>query len=105
MPTVHFLVANGEVQSVEVPDGQSIMQAARQASISGIIAECGGSAMCGTCHVYVEERFLERLKPIDSVEEEILVAVPPDRRPNSRLSCQLTMTSDLDGIVVRVPEN
>ena len=103
MPVVHFIQQDQTQQSVDIEAGKSIMQAALQAGISGIVAECGGSAMCGTCHIYVEDAFLERLEPIQSVEEEILEAVPQNRQANSRLSCQVEMTHHLDGIVVHVP--
>lgn len=103
MPVVHFIQPDLSKQSVEIESGKSIMQAAVQAGVAGIIAECGGSAMCGTCHVYVDEAFQARLKPIESVEEEILEAVPPNRLANSRLSCQVEMTDELNEIVVHVP--
>lgn len=102
MPVVHFIQPDQSKQSVEIEAGKSIMHAAVQAGVPGIIAECGGSAMCGTCHVYVDETFQPRLKSIESVEEEILEAVPPNRQENSRLSCQVEMTDELDGIVVYV---
>ena len=72
--------------------------------IDGIVAECGGACQCGTCHVYVDEMFLPRLNPIEENEDEMLNTTFSPRRPNSRLSCQIPVTKDLDGLIVRTPE-
>jgi len=103
MPKVHFVLADGSHKTIDVPKGDSIMQAALQAVVPGIIAECGGSAMCGTCHVYVDPAYVARLRPIDRVEEEILDSGLIARQNSSRLSCQIPLDDDLDGIVVHVP--
>ena len=102
MAVIRFIQPDNTEQTIEVPPGGSVMQAALEANVRGIIAECGGSAMCGTCHVYVEESFLPQLKPADRVEEEILEAMV-NRCPNSRLSCQIRIEEVPDGLVVHVP--
>ncbi|HLJ63278.1 MAG TPA: 2Fe-2S iron-sulfur cluster-binding protein, partial [Stellaceae bacterium] len=80
------------------------MQAAIANGIDGIVAECGGSAMCATCHVYVDEADLARLPKISQGEDEMLESTAAERRKNSRLSCQLVMTTGLDGLTVHLPE-
>lgn len=105
MPKLNFFLRDGSTRVVDAAAGRSVMQTAIQAGIPGIIAECGGSAMCGTCHVYVDASFAEQLPPIDLVEEEILGSVPGERRSNSRLSCQILVTDALDGMEVHVADN
>lgn len=80
------------------------MEGAIKNGVDGIVAECGGACMCGTCHVYVEEQFLSRLKPMRDDENEMLDTTACPRRPNSRLGCQIPVTKELDGLVVRTPE-
>jgi ferredoxin, 2Fe-2S len=94
---------NGEDTIVEVPDGTSVMQAAVSRGISEIVAECGGTLACATCHVYVDGGDLERLPEIGPDEQEMLDYTACPREEGSRLSCQLVLGPDLDGIVVRVP--
>jgi len=72
--------------------------------VRGIDAECGGSCSCATCHVYVDDAFIALLPPADDMENDLLDGVASERQPGSRLSCQITMTAELDGITVRVPE-
>lgn len=79
------------------------MLGARQNSIAGVDAECGGSLSCGTCHVYVDDSFLSRISPASEAEEEMLNWVAAERRPNSRLSCQIVMRAELDGLILYVP--
>lgn len=80
------------------------MQTALDNGVDGIVGECGGSAMCATCHVYVDEAFLDLLPPMKEVENEMLECTATERRPNSRLSCQIKLDAVLDGIVVELPE-
>jgi 2Fe-2S ferredoxin len=84
--------------------GTSVMMAAVAQDIDGIVAECGGSLMCATCHVYVDEAFDDRLPEMSPDEDEMLEAAACERLPNSRLSCQLVLSEELDGLVVRLPE-
>lgn len=102
MPKITFLLAEGACQTIDAPAGASLMRAAVTHGIDGIEGECGGSLACGTCHVYVEQG-LEGFPPPASAEDEILGALIGERTPNSRLSCQLRMTDEHDGVVVRVP--
>jgi 2Fe-2S ferredoxin len=80
------------------------MQAAVTNGVDGIVGECGGSAMCATCHVYVDEAFLDRLEPMSELEDELLESTASPRLPNSRLGCQISLTNALDGLVVKVPD-
>lgn len=104
MPSIIFIAHDGARREVQAAEGTSVMQAARAADIDGITAECGGSAMCATCHVYVDDAFAGALPPVGVVESEMLDCAASERRPTSRLSCQIKMTADLDGLVVRLPE-
>jgi len=80
------------------------MQAAISNDIDGIVAECGGSAMCATCHVYLEEAYADRAPDMKPEEDEMLEFTAVPRQANSRLSCQLVLTPELDGIVVYLPD-
>ena len=103
MPKITYISHAGQQKQVEVPIGDSVMEGAIQNGIDGIVAECGGSCMCATCHVYVEERFLDRLNPIEETEEEMLGSTAAERKPNSRLSCQLAVTEQFEGLIVHTP--
>jgi len=72
--------------------------------IPGIIAECGGSAMCATCHVYVDPSCMQHLPPVSEVENEMLDSAASERRENSRLSCQLIMDGELEELIIHIPE-
>lgn len=104
MPTIRFIHPDGTTKTLDLPTGTSLMQAIVANNVGGVVAECGGSAMCATCHVYVEEGQLDRLPPIDFVEDEMLGSTASERRPNSRLSCQIEVTDELNGLVVQLPE-
>ncbi|WP_439401728.1 2Fe-2S iron-sulfur cluster-binding protein [Bradyrhizobium sp. DASA03068] len=104
MPAIIFIHADGKPDRVETSGGESAMQAATRHGVEGILAECGGNAMCATCHVYVDESWLARLPTIADDEDALLDGTTAERRPNSRLSCQITVTSELDGLVLRLPE-
>ncbi|MBS0428905.1 MAG: 2Fe-2S iron-sulfur cluster binding domain-containing protein [Proteobacteria bacterium] len=104
MPTIHYILKDGSTRSVEAKLGASVMETAIQHNIRGIDAECGGSCSCATCHVYVDEAFLGRLTPPDEMEDALLDGTASERAPNSRLSCQIPVTAELDGLTVRVPE-
>lgn len=103
MSKIIFLQPDGSEQTLEVANGTSVMQAAIANGVPGIVAECGGSAMCATCHVYVESTWLDQLPPMDAVEQEMLDSVADERLPESRLSCQLVVSPALDGLKVRLP--
>jgi ferredoxin, 2Fe-2S len=103
MPTVIFILPTGEPRAVDVAAGTTLMNAAVKNGVDGIIGECGGVCMCATCHVYVREEFLDKLPPIQDTEEAVLEVTNAERLPNSRLSCQIKMTDQLDGLTVQVP--
>ena len=104
MPDITFIHPDGTEQGLEAATGVSLMQVASGAGIRGIVAECGGSAMCATCHVYVDPAWLDRLPAPLSSELEMLECTAADRRPESRLSCQIRITDALQGLVVRLPD-
>lgn len=103
MTTVTFITPDRGALAVEASDGLSLMENARRANVRGIIAECGGACACATCHVHVAEDWLAQVGPPNDMEREML-DFAEDVRPNSRLSCQITMTAALDGLVVSIPE-
>ena len=103
MPTVWLTRRDGTTEQVEARSGRSLMLNIRKPG--QIQAICGGCASCGTCHVYVAEDWVDRLPPI-APDEETILAFSDWRQPNSRLSCQIKVTDDLDGLSVTVaPED
>ena len=103
MPKVSYVAATGDATTVDATLGESVMATAVKHGVPGIIGECGGNASCGTCHVWVRDEFLPQLDEIEELEEDLLDMGVSDRRPNSRLSCQIPVTPDLDGLTVDVP--
>ncbi len=104
MPTITFIRPDGARRDLALAEGTSLMQGAISHGLDGIVAECGGSAMCATCHVYVDEAWAGRLPPLSEDEDALLDGAAAERRPTSRLSCQITATDALDGLVVHLPE-
>lgn len=103
MPVITFIDHQNNVHKVEAKSGNTIMQTALNNQIEGIVAECGGSCSCGTCHCYVDEQWLDKMPEVSSVESETLECAV-GVKSNSRLSCQITVTDDMDGLVIRLPE-
>ena len=102
MPKITYIEHNGKSHEIEVANGLTVMEGAVQNNIPGIDADCGGSCACATCHVYVDEKWFIKLPEKDSSEEDMLdMAYEPKKF--SRLSCQLTVTNELDGLVVKMP--
>ncbi|MBS0561656.1 MAG: 2Fe-2S iron-sulfur cluster binding domain-containing protein [Proteobacteria bacterium] len=103
MPKVTYIEYNGTEHVVDVPVGTSVMRGAVDNNIPGIDADCGGECACATCHVYIEPEWFAKTGARSSQEESMLsfAAVTQD---NSRLSCQIEMTAELDGLVLRMPE-
>jgi len=102
MPRITFIEPDGFRREIDAPIGITLMQAAAQYGVQGILALCGGACACGTCHVYVDPAWLEKLEPREDMEEGMLeCAWQPGE--NSRLSCQIHVTAELDGLVVTVP--
>ncbi|EOM74817.1 (2Fe-2S)-binding protein [Rhodococcus rhodnii] len=89
---------------LDVDEGLTLMEAARQEGVEGIVAECGGGAIRGTCHVIVDQQWFDASGPLDPTEE-VLVGLSPECEPTSRLACQIEATAGLDGIAVTIPEN
>ena len=104
MPRVTYVAASGAAIVVDAAAGDSVMQVAVANGVDGIVAECGGSASCATCHVYVDDAFLPLLPEIGEIEGEMLDFAASARRDNSRLGCQIVVTDALDGLVVTLPE-
>ena len=104
MPKVTYIENNGTSHDVEVENGLSIMEGAVNNLIPGIDADCGGACACATCHVYVDASWLEKTGSIGDMEETML-DFAESREENSRLSCQIKISDELDGIVVRLPES
>ena len=104
MPSITFVHPDGRAQRVDASNGESAMQAATRHDISGILAECGGNAMCATCHVYVGEGWLARLPAMGDDEDALLDGAAAERQASSRLSCQIKLGAELDGLVLRLPD-
>lgn len=103
MPKITFIEPNSTRHEVEADDGMTVMEAAVKNSVPGIEAECGGACSCATCHVYVDDEWREKTGQPDEMEEDML-DFAFDVRDSSRLSCQIKVRDELDGLVVHVPE-
>jgi len=102
MAKITYVDSSGNKKTIEVQNGLSVMEGAIQSNIPGIDADCGGSMACATCHVYVKEEWLNKLKKSEDAEQDMLdMAFEPKK--NSRLSCQIIVTDELDGLVVTTP--
>lgn len=105
MPSIVFISPDGERREVQATIGASAMKAAKINAVPGIEAECGGSLSCGTCHVYVGAALSKKLPEPTEEEQEMLQYVAGGVRDNSRLSCQIVMTDELDGLILEIPES
>ena len=104
MAKITYIEHNGTSHEVDVKPGMTVMEGARDNGIPGIDADCGGASACSTCHVYVDSEWIDRLPGKEPMEEDMLdFAYEPDP-VRSRLTCQITVTESLDGLVVRMPE-
>ena len=104
MPKIIFIESDGARHEVEVENGYSVMEAAINNDIDGIVAECGGACACATCHSYVDEAWLDKVPPMDDMEDSMLDAAF-ERKDNSRLTCQIEVNDKLDGLVIHVADN
>ena len=104
MPRLFFQTAAGGRHEVTAEIGSTVMEAAVDNNVPGIVAECGGACACATCHAYIEAPWADRLPPMSDMEDAMLDAAV-ERRSSSRLTCQLEISADLDGLVVQVAEN
>jgi ferredoxin, 2Fe-2S len=104
MPTISIVHTDGRPERIDAREGESVMLAATRHGITGIVAECGGNAMCATCHVYVDDDWLGRLPAVSDQEDALLDGAAAQRLANSRLSCQIKIAPDLDGLILRLPD-
>jgi len=103
MPRITFTEPGGGRREIDAPVGISLMEAARRHGIQGVVAQCGGACACATCHVYIDPCWIARLEPPEDMEQGMLESAW-EPRGNSRLSCQIQLTPDLDGLEVTVPQ-
>ena len=102
MPKITYIESSGNRKTIEVEKGLSVMEGAVQNNIPGIDADCGGSMACATCHVYVKEEWFNKLPKAEDAEQDMIdMAFEPKK--NSRLSCQLIVSEELDGLIVTTP--
>ena len=102
MPKIVFIEASGKEHVVEARAGESVMLAATGNLVPGILADCGGSCTCATCHAYLDERWAGKAPPVGE-DEAMMLDGALDVRPNSRLTCQVNVTDELDGAIFRLP--
>ena len=102
MPKITYKDKLGNSKTLEVENGLSVMEGAIQNDVPGIDADCGGSMACATCHVYVEEKWLDKLPKIEEAEVD-MIDMAHEPKKNSRLSCQLIVSNELDGLIVTTP--
>ena len=107
MVKVHTISADGTEGALEAEDGATLRDTAVGAGLSGIAGVCGGNMMCGTCHVYVDDAWTDRVGARSEDEEAVLdsLSLRAEVKPTSRLSCQIRLTADLDGLVVHLPKS
>ena len=103
MTMITWILPDGKEIAADVADGTNLMNAAAMANVPGIIGECGGCLSCATCHVYVDEAWVEKTGSPDGTEDAMLDATDAPRRETSRLSCQIVSSPMLDGLVLHVP--
>ena len=104
MPKITYIDHDGTERTVEAKNGESVMEAAIKNSIPGIDADCGGACACATCHVYVDTNFMDKVGEQQEMEKSML-DFAENGQDNSRLSCQITVSDDLDGLRVTTPES
>jgi|TARA_B100002051_G_C16552372_1_gene543254 2Fe-2S ferredoxin len=103
MPKITYVDQKGESKTIDVENGLTVMEGAVQNNIPGIDADCGGSMACATCHVYVEDSWLNKIPKAEDAENDMIdMAYNPKK--NSRLSCQIIVSDELDGLIVTTPE-
>jgi len=102
MPKVTYIQPNGTEVTLDARDGDSVMETAVKNGVKGIVAECGGACACATCHVFVDPSFSAQVGEPGPLEDDMLDGAASDRQETSRLSCQIKMSADLDGLIVRI---
>ena len=103
MPKVIYITPNGDRMEIDARSGTTVMENAVREDVPGIDAECGGACACATCHVYVDEAWADKLPKPEAMEEDML-DFAYEQQPNSRLSCQIILRDNLDGLTVTIPE-
>ena len=102
MPKITYIEHNGKSHTIDVPNDLTVMEGAIQNNIPGIDADCGGACACATCHIYVDEKWINKLSKKEDAEQDMLdMAFEPNK--SSRLACQISVTDKLDGLVVKMP--
>lgn len=104
MTQINWLMADGSKITADVANGMNLMEAATFNDVPHVLGECGGSLSCATCHVYVDEAWVEKCGSAEEFESEMLEATEAERKANSRLSCQIDVSDELEGLVLHVPE-
>ncbi|MGD1933486.1 MAG: 2Fe-2S iron-sulfur cluster-binding protein [Candidatus Phaeomarinobacter sp.] len=104
MAKITYVEHDGTEHVVDVADGLSVMEGAVNNMVPGIDADCGGACACATCHVYVDEKFIDKIEPKEDMEQTML-DFAPDVQETSRLSCQIKVSDAIDGMVVKMPES
>ena len=102
MPKVTYDTPDGTEITLDAREGDSVMEVAVKNGVKGIVAECGGACSCATCHVYVDPEFVQAVGEVSDLEDDMLDGAEADRLENSRLSCQIRVSAELDGLKVRV---
>lgn len=106
MPSVTYVEHDGERHEIEVPEGENVMHGAVYNGVEGIVGECGGGLACATCHCYVDEAWTDKVGgPSSQDETDMLESTAAEVKTTSRLSCQIVVTPELDGLVIHMPEN
>ena len=103
MPKITYVTSENETHTIDVDNGLTVMEGAVQNDIPGIDADCGGGMACATCHVYVEEKWFDKLPKAEDAEVD-MIDMAHEPKKNSRLSCQLIVTDELEGLIVTTPE-
>ena len=104
MPKITYIEHNGNAHEIDVPNGLSVMEGAVRNLVPGIDADCGGACACATCHVYVDEAFMDKVGQPEEMEQSML-DFAENVQANSRLSCQIQISDELDGLRVKTPES
>ena len=104
MPKIIYVDHEGNERAIEAKNGETVMETAIKNSVPGIDADCGGACACATCHVYVDDAFMEKVGQPEEMEQSML-DFAENVKENSRLSCQITVSDDLDGLKVTTPES
>lgn len=104
MTEIIFIEANGNRYNVDAVNGETLMEAALNSGLEGIVADCGGACSCATCHCIIADEWLEKAGGPDEIENHMLAFTAVERQAGSRLSCQITVSDELEGLVVRLPK-